>query len=89
MITVQKDNKQLDVSEEYKEIYKSLGYSIVNEEGKIVEAGHATSLAEIKEENNTLKIKYSELLKENEKLKKENSKLKKENEKLSEGAKTE
>lgn len=77
MLIVQKDNKQLKISEANKEVYKSLGYSVIDEKGRIQEAGHATSLAEIKAENNTLRSKYSELLKENEKLKKENEKLKK------------
>lgn len=82
MLIVQKDNKQLKIADENKDMYLSLGYSLINEKGQIVEAGHATSLAEIKAENATLRSKYSELLKENEVLKAENDTLKAENEEL-------
>ena len=58
-MVVQQGNKQLKINEEAKSMYLSLGYSVVNEEGKIVEAGNATSLADIKEENSTLKAELA------------------------------
>lgn len=60
MIVVQQGNKQLKINEDAKGVYLSLGYSVIDEEGKIVEAGQATSLAEIKAENATLKSKLAE-----------------------------
>lgn len=79
---VQLGNKQLRIPEESKSVYLSLGYSVVDEEGKVVESGQATDLAGIKAENTTLKTKLTEIRNENDKLKKANEKLKAENEKL-------
>ena len=75
-MVVQQGNKQLKINEEAKDMYLSLGYSVLNEEGKIVEAGKATSLADIKEENSTLKEKNATLTTENEALKAELEELK-------------
>jgi cell shape-determining protein MreC len=69
-MVVQKGNKQLRIPEEAKDMYLSLGYSVIDEEGEIVEAGHATDLAAIKAENNTLKSKLSEYQENAEKLEK-------------------
>ena len=60
MLVVQQGNKQLKVPDEAKEVYLSMGYSVLDEEGRILEAGQATSLAEIKAENSTLKNKLAE-----------------------------
>ena len=76
MIVVQKLNKQLRINEDAKEMYLALGYSVVNEKGEIEEAGQATSLAEIKEENATLKANLAQVLKEKEALNAENADLK-------------
>ncbi|WP_236896999.1 hypothetical protein [Clostridium beijerinckii] len=68
MIIVQLGNKQLKVPDESKEVYLALGYSVIDEKGEIVEAGHATDLAAIKAENNTLKSKLAEYKDNSEKL---------------------
>jgi len=68
MLVVQQGNKQLKVPDEAKEVYLSMGYSVLDEEGRILEAGQATSLAEIKAENSTLKNKLAEYKDNTEKL---------------------
>lgn len=79
MLVVQKGNKQLNIDEIQKDIYLSLGYSVVNEKGEVEEAGQATTLADLQAENTTLKEKlteYKEIKVENEKLKAENETFK-------------
>lgn len=82
MITVKKQNKELTILESQKDSFLALGYSVINEEGGIVEAGKATEYSDLKLENETLKTENTALKAENEKLKKGNEKLKAENEKL-------
>lgn len=86
MVIVQKGNKQLKINEEAKEMYLSLGFSVIDENGDIKEAGHATDLAAIKAENDTLKAelaKYQSInLEEIEAIKTENVTLKTENDTL-------
>lgn len=77
MIVVQKANKQININDDELDLYLSQGFSQIDEEGKIVQAGKATSLSEIREENATLKVELVKLKAEIEKLKKENAKLKK------------
>jgi predicted nuclease with TOPRIM domain len=69
MPKVLKGNKQLTVAEEKVNEFLQMGYNLIDDEGKIVKAGQATTLKDIKAENDTLKAKYSELEKENEALK--------------------
>jgi cell shape-determining protein MreC len=66
---VQQGNKQLKVPEEAKDMYLSLGYSVIDDKtGDIKEAGHATDLAGIKAENDTLKSKLAEYKENSDKL---------------------
>ena len=79
MLVVQKGNKQLNIEEIQKDVYLALGYSVVNEKGEVEEAGQATTLADLKAENTTLKEKlteYKDIKVENETLKAENASLK-------------
>jgi len=79
MLVVQKGNKQLNIEEIQKDVYLALGYSVVNEKGEVEEAGQATTLADLKAENTTLKEKLTEnaeKLDQLEALQAENSSLK-------------
>lgn len=80
MPVVMKGNKQLTVAEHKIKEFLAIGYSLIDEEGKIVQAGNATSLTEIKSENATLKAelaKYQSInLEEIEAIKAENETLK-------------
>lgn len=69
MPKVLKGNKQLTVAEEKVGEFLQLGYSLIDEKGNIVKAGEATSLKELKEENNTLKAELAKLKAENYNLK--------------------
>lgn len=85
---VQLGNKQLKIPEDAKEVYLALGYSVVDENGSIVEAGQATTLKEIKAENDTLKAELAKYQEAKEKLDEiiiletENATLKAENDTL-------
>ena len=89
MALVIKGNKQLTVAPEKVKEYLSIGYSEIDEEGKVLQVGEATDLKDIKAENDTLKAKlaeykdniekldqFEEVQKENEALKAENTDLK-------------
>ncbi|MDD7793690.1 hypothetical protein [Clostridium sp. 'White wine YQ'] len=68
MLIVQKGNKQLNVDEVQKEFYLALGYSVINEKGEVEEAGHATTLEDLKAENDTLKAELAKYQDAKEKL---------------------
>lgn len=73
---VQKGNKQLTINDDKINDYLEIGFSEVNEKGKIVQAGKATTLKDVQAENNTLKAELSKVNAENEKLKAELESLK-------------
>lgn len=60
MALVIKGNKQLTVATEKVKEYLSIGYSEIDEEGKILRVGEATDLKDIKAENADLKAKLAE-----------------------------
>ena len=60
MALVIKGNKQLTVAPEKVKEYLSIGYSEIDEEGKVLQVGEATDLKDIKAENDTLKAKLAE-----------------------------
>lgn len=79
MPVVMKGNKQLTVEEHKVKEFLGMGYSLIDEDGNITQAGNATSLAEIKAENLTLKAeltKYKSIEAENAALKAEIEELK-------------
>lgn len=79
MPKVIKGNKELTVAEEKVEEFLQLGYNQIDYEGNIIKAGTATTLKDIKAENDTLKaelLKYKDVEAENKKLKAEIKKLK-------------
>lgn len=71
MIKVKKNNKELTIHEIQKESYLALGYSVINENGMIVEHGNATEISELKDENTTLKAENIELKAKNAELEKQ------------------
>lgn len=77
MVKVKKNNKELTIHEIQKESYLALGYSVIDENGIIVEHGNATGIAELKAENTTLKAENIELKAENIELKSKNAELEK------------
>lgn len=60
MALVIKGNKQLTVAPEKVKEYLLIGYSEIDEEGKVLQVGEATDLKDIKAENDTLKAKLAE-----------------------------
>jgi len=68
MITIQKENKQYDINENQLDLYLSQGFSQVDGEGKVIKAGEATTLTDVKAENDTLKAKLAEYKDNSEKL---------------------
>lgn len=78
MIIVKKGNKEITVPEMQKTSYLAMGYSVLNENGEIVETGKATNLKDLKMENETLKAELIKVKDENKKLKSKNTKLEKE-----------
>lgn len=68
MITIQKENKQYSINENQLDLYLSQGFSQIDDEGKVVQAGEAVSLDDIKAENATLKNKLAEYKNNLEKL---------------------
>ena len=79
MLIVQQGNKQLRINETDKDVYIALGYSVLDEDGKVIELGNAVSTSAIKAENTSLKAKlaeYKDIKVENEALKAENADLK-------------
>lgn len=79
MKIVMKKNKQLKIPDEKLEEFLEMGYSRIDENGEVIIAGKATTLAGYKAENNFLKAENVELKKEIENLKAENAKLKENN----------
>lgn len=69
MPRVMKENKQLTISEDKAKEFLELGYSLIDDKGNIVQAGTATSLTEIKAENDTLKAELTKVKAENDALK--------------------
>ncbi len=98
MAQVMKGNRQLTINEDKVEEFLALGYSLIDKEGKIVQAGTATTFKDLKLENETLKAELAKAQEvkenssnseeldatkaENEKLKVENETLKADNEAL-------
>lgn len=76
MVKVKKNNKELTIHEIQKESYLALGYSVIDENGIIVEHGNATGIAELKAENTTLKAENIELKSKNAELEKQLTLLK-------------
>ena len=76
MKIVMKKNKQLKIPDEKLEEFLEMGYSRIDENGEVIIAGKATTLAGYKAENNSLKA-------ENAKLKENNSGKDKDQEKKS------
>ena len=79
MKIVMKKNKQLKIPDEKLEEFLEMGYSRIDENGEVITAGKATTLAGYEAENNSLKAENVELKKEIENLKAENAKLKENN----------
>lgn len=75
MLTVIRKNKEMKILETQKAEYLVMGYSVIDETGKIIESGNALTTADLKSLVDTVKV-------ENEKLKLENKKLKNEIKKL-------
>lgn len=65
-----KANKELNVADEKVVEFLKLGYSQIDEDGKIVKVGEATDLKDIKAENDTLKAKLAEYQENAEKIEK-------------------
>lgn len=82
MIIVKKQNKELTITESQKDSYLALGYSVIDDEGNVKEAGNATEYADLKLENNTLKSENTKLKADNDKLKAKAKSLEAENKKL-------
>ena len=68
MLIVQQGNKQLRINETDKDVYIALGYSVLDEDGKVIELGNAVSTSAIKAENTSLKAKLAEYKENIEKL---------------------
>lgn len=79
MLTVVKKNKEMKILESQKDEFLALGYSVIDEAGKIVEAGNAITVVDLKSLVDTLKLENEKLKAENKKLKTENKKLKADN----------
>lgn len=77
MPLVIKGNKQLTVDEYKVKEFLQLGYSEIDEKGKIIQKAVPTNLSEFKEAYKTVCVENDSLKKEIDKLKKENAKLKK------------
>lgn len=58
-MVVIKGNRQLTIQEEQLSEMLAKGYSRIDNEGKVVEVGQATTLKEIKAENDTLKAELA------------------------------
>lgn len=82
MITVKKQNKELTVLESQKGSFLALGYSVIDDNGDIIEAGNATEYGDLKTENETLKTENTKLKSEIKKLNSKIKTLENENKKL-------
>lgn len=85
MLIVKKQNKELTIMESQKDSFLALGYSVIDKNGEIIEAGNATEYGDLKalndslkSENDKLNLKIKKLEKENKKLEQEIKKLKQE-----------
>lgn len=76
MVIVIKKNKQLQVADEKLAEFIEMGYSQIDENGKVIQQGKANTIAAYETENNLLKVENTKLKKEIEKLKAENEQLK-------------
>lgn len=76
MVIVIKKNKQLQVADEKLEEFIEMGYTQIDENGKVIKAGKVNTIAAYKTENNLLKVENTKLKKEIENLKAENEQLK-------------
>lgn len=87
-MVVVKGNRQLTIQDEQLSEMLAKGYSRIDEDGKVVEVGQATTLKEIKEENDTLKAELAKYADSKDKLDRvealeiENTELKAQNEAL-------
>jgi len=87
-LVVVKGNRQLTIQDEQLSEMLAKGYSRIDEDGKVVEVGQATTLKEIKEENDTLKAELAKYADSKDKLDRvealeiENTELKAQNEAL-------
>ena len=68
-ITVKRANVILDISPDEKEFYMSKGYSVISEDGKVVEEAMSNDVKVLQLQNITLKQKVAELENEIAKLK--------------------
>lgn len=89
MITVVRKNKEMKIMASQKNEFLALGYSVIDESGKIIESGNALTIADFQAlvttlnlDNSRLKEEVEKLKSEQKKIKTENTKLKTENEKL-------
>lgn len=65
MKIVMKKNKQLQISDEKLEEFLAMGYSRIDENGEVITAGKATTLAGYEAENNSLKAENAQLKENN------------------------
>lgn len=77
MIRVERGNVVLDVKEDAVDHYLSLGYNVVDEQGRIIRAAIPTQLGVLQVAYVEKEAKIAELEAEIERLKAENKKLKK------------
>lgn len=76
MIIVQRENKQLTISEQALPQFLGMGYSQIDEDGNIIKQGNATTVGDLKAENTSLKAEIEKLRSQKEALEKENISLK-------------
>lgn len=77
-----KGNCEKTVEENQVQKFLALGFSLLDDKGKIVKYGDPQSKDDFRNENETLKSNIAEVKSENSKLKAENEELKTDNEKL-------
>lgn len=77
-----KGNCEKTVEENQVNKFLALGFSLLDDKGKIVKYGDPQSKDDFRNENETLKANIAEVKSENSKLKAENEELKTDNEKL-------
>ena len=82
MIKVRKANKMLSISEDAKDRYLAMGFSVIDESGKVIQEAVPVDVnqlklgyAKISEEAKTLRGKVAELEAQNDYLKQENTRL--------------
>lgn len=82
MISVQRGNKQLTISEQALPQFLGMGYSKIDKKGNIIQQGEATTFGDLKTENITIKAENENVKAQLIKLQKENESLKSEIEEL-------